>query len=131
LRSPAGGVSQLAGHPLHVGDEAAVDSRARGPLAVALEDVAEHEELGGDLGRREAEALPLPREVRGRLRGVVVLLERRDERREGAELAQPPEPLQRGHGAGSERFLHALDGEIPRGQPHDPVHAVQSREGVG
>ena len=130
-RVAARAVCELGRHALHVAHEAAVDGRPGLRLAVPLEDATEHEELGGDLGRCEPEALALQREIGGGRERVVVLLERGDERGQRPELTQPPEPLQRGHGAGRERLVDALDGKIPGRQPHDPVHASQSRESVG
>ena len=62
---------------------------------------------------------------------VVAVLERRNEGRQRAELAQPAQALERGHGSRRERLLDALDGQIPRRQPHDPVHRSQRREAVG
>ena len=100
-------------------------------LAVALEHPRDREQLGGDLGRREPEALALAREVGRQLAGVVALVQGGDERRKGAELPQAPELLERRHHACRERLVDALDGEIPRRQPHDPLHALQGTEGVG
>ena len=98
---------------------------------MTLQDSSEDEELGGNLGGSEPEALALAGEVRSRLAWIVLLLQRRDEGREGAELCRATELLQGRHDAGAECLLDALDSEIPRRQPHDPVHACQGRDAVG
>jgi hypothetical protein len=130
-RVPAGGVRQLGRDASDVTGDAAVDRLARPVLAVTLQHAAEDEQLGDDLGRREPQALPFPREVAGGLIGALLLCERGDEGRQRAQLTEAPEPVERGHGARRERLLQALDGEIPCGQPHDPVHEPQSTQSVG
>jgi hypothetical protein len=130
-RVAARALGELAGDALDVGDEAAVERLARLRLAVALEHPAEDEQLGGDLGRGEPEALALAGEVGGERARILILAESCDEGREGAELAEPAQQRERGSRARLERLVHALDGEVPGGGPDEPGHVAQGREGVG
>ena len=130
-RIAPGAIGELRRHAVDVGEDAAVDDAPRLGLAVALQDACDRQQLGGDLGGREPEALALAREVGGELAGVVALLQGRDERRKGAELAQSAQPLEGRHDPGRERLVDAFDGEVPRRQPHDPLHALQRTGGVG
>ena len=109
---------------LHVADEAAVDGRPRLELAVPLEHAAEDEQLGGDLGRREPQALALPGEVGGEPAGSSPSSSAA--MKDGSEPSCPSRPSRSSEGTAPrrERLVDALDGQIPCGQPHDPVHAI-------
>ena len=100
-------------------------------LAVAFEHPRDREQLSRDLGRREPETLALAREVGRQLAGVVALVQGGDERRQGTELPQAPELLERRNHACRKRLVDAFDGEVPRRQPNDPLHALQRTECVG
>ena len=66
---------ELARHAFDVRREAAVECAPRLRLAVTIENPPDDEELGRDLRRREAEALPLAGMIIRQLAGVFVAVE--------------------------------------------------------
>src|SRR6185295_3227361 len=119
-RIPPRALGQLPGHPLDVGDDTAVERPARLALAMTVEDAPEDQQLCRHLGGRQAEAFALAGVVFGELTGLLVYVQARDERGQGAQLPEPAETLERRDDAVGERLLDALDREIPGGCPHDP-----------
>ena len=109
------------------------DLAAREVVGARGDEAPEHppqdEQLGDDLPRREAERLPLPRVVPDqpgqrpaaphapRLGLCELLRELDDEGRHVPELADLPEPLERGDGVLAQALVDDLDGQVPGGGP--------------
>src|SRR4029450_7908495 len=71
-RVSPGALGQLAGHALDVRDQATVQGTPRLPFAVAVEHASEHEQLRGDLRRRQSEAFSLAGVLLGALARMLV-----------------------------------------------------------